>query len=61
MRQGYKTNSDQKFSTGQKDSALEFSPIISENTITSSLCKDMLLLLHAVEHIIVLFFGFFNM
>lgn len=48
------SNSDQKTSAGQKVSAPDFSPTISENTITSSLCKDMLLL-RGMEHIIVHF------
>lgn len=35
------SNSDQKSSTVQEDVALEFSPAISENTITSPLRKEM--------------------
>lgn len=53
------SNNDQKYSTGQEDASLEFSPTSSENTITSSLCKDMLLLLHGMEHIIVYFVSIF--
>lgn len=51
------SNSDQKSSTAQEDAALEFSPTISENTITSSLCKDILL--HGMEHMIVYFVSIF--
>lgn len=49
--------SDQKFSTGQEDAALEFSPTIFENTITSSLCKDISL--HRMEHTVVHFVSIF--
>lgn len=53
------SNSDEKYSTGQEDVALEYSPTSSENTTTSSLCKDILLLLHGMEHIIVYFVSIF--
>lgn len=38
------SNSDQKYSTGQEDVALEYTPTSSENTTTSSLCKDIIII-----------------
>lgn len=35
------SNSDQNSSAAEEDAALEFSPAISKNTITSSLCEEM--------------------